>query len=103
LVEDEIIHRICDRMMDKYIYVPSAVMRWILLKVLILMLSEDQVPMIVDYKCDGYCKVSVPAIGSKLLKQLCILSNSDLLCKSGVLSRCIVISEIGVCVKMYVR
>lgn len=34
-------------------YVPSAVMRWILLKALILVLSDKQVLIIVDDECDG--------------------------------------------------
>ena len=75
ICRDTPIHRICDRMMDRYIYVPAAVMRWILLKVLILVPLEEQVLIYVDYKCDGYCKVNGTCIGSKLLKQLCILSN----------------------------
>ncbi len=59
------IHRICDRMIDRYIYtlrhyvvakgiyVPATAMKRILLKVLILMLSEEQILIFVDYKCDG--------------------------------------------------
>ena len=50
-------------------YVPSAVMRWILLKALILVLSDKQVLIIVDDECDVSCfKENRPILMSILSK-----------------------------------